>query len=254
MPNGPVRHIQEKNTMKCTIFGILCTAALISGPVAGRALASQATTTAKTGSGALEDRIEQRIHADSSLKRHDVKVAVNDGVVTLTGTVETAAQRDRAGRLAKVTGITRVDNQIVVDKSARGTSGALDRAAEKTKEGTGKAIDKTREGADKAIDKSKAGIDKSKEGVATGADKSASGVRKAGSELADAFVLASVKTRLFGEAVLKGSDINVDSDKHVVTLKGTVPNEAAHARALEIAQKTDGVDRVVDRLTIGPKK
>jgi len=181
-------------------------------------------------------------------------VAVNDGVVTLTGTVETAAQRDRAGRLAKVTGITRVDNQIAVDKSARGTSGALDRAAEKTKEGTGKAIDKTREGADKAIDKSKAGVDKSKEGVATGAEKSASGVRKAGSELADAFVLASVKTRLFGEAVLKGSDIDVDCDKHVVTLKGTVPTEAAHARALEIAQKTDGVDRVVDRLTIGPKK
>ena len=233
--------------MKRALFSVVCAGVLVVGPVAGRALASQATTTAKPGSGTVEDRIERRIHADSTLKRHDVKVAVSGDVVTLTGTVATAAERDRATRLAKVPGVTRVDNQIVVDRSARGTTGAIDRAAEKTKEGTSKAIDKSKEGAEKAVEKSK-------EGTATGLSKTGEGVKKAGSAITDAFILASVKTRLFGEDVLKGSDINVDSDNHVVTLRGTVPSDAARARAIELARKAEGVDRVVDRLTIGPKK
>jgi hyperosmotically inducible protein len=233
--------------MKRALFSVVCAGVLVVGPVAGRVLASQATTTTKAGSGSVEDRIERRIHADSTLKRHDVKVSVSGDVVTLTGTVATDAQRDRAARLAKVQGITRVDNQLVVDRSASGTTGTLNKAAEKTKEGTAKAVDKTKEGVEKAVEKSK-------EGTSTGLSKAVEGVRKAGSGITDAFILASVKTRLFGEDVLKGSDINVDCDSHVVTLRGTVPSDAARARAVELARKTDGVDRVVDRLTIGPKK
>jgi osmotically-inducible protein OsmY len=151
-----------------------------------------------------------------------------------------------------VKGVARVDNQIVVDESAIG------KAAEKTKAATNKAIDKTQEGTEKAVDKTKAGLakgaEKSKAGAATAAEKTGQGVQKAGNELADAFILASVKTRLFGNDALKGSDINVDCDAHVVTLNGTVPTEAARAEAIAMAQKTAGVNRVVDRLTIGPKK
>jgi osmotically-inducible protein OsmY len=40
----------------------------------------------------------------------------------------------------------------------------------------------------------------------------------------------------------------------VVTLKGTVPSAAAKARAIEQAKEVEGVHRVVDQLTIGPKK
>jgi hyperosmotically inducible protein len=231
--------------MKRTLFSALCVAVVMSGPAAGRAVASQGTE-AKAGSSA-EDRIEHRIHDDAMLKKHDIKVSVSGDVVTLTGKVATTAERNRAARLAHVKGIARVDNQIAVDSAARATSGTLERAAEKTKEGTLKAIDKTKEGAEKAADKTK-------EGSVKAVEKTGQGVRKAGSELADAFVLASVKSRLFGEDVLKGSDINVDCDAHVVTLKGTVQSEAARARAIELARKTDGVDRVVDHLTVGPKK
>ena len=233
--------------MKRALFSVACAGLLVVGPVSGRVLASQAATTAKAGSDTVEDRIERRIHNDSTLKRYDVKVSVSGDIVTLTGTVASAAERDRATRLAKVQGITRVDNQVVVDRSARGTTGAIDKAAEKTKEGTSKAIDKSKEGAEKAVEKSK-------EGTATGLSKTGEGVKKAGSAITDAFILASVKTRLFGEDVLKGSDINVDCDHHVVTLRGTVPSDAARARAIELTRKADGVDRVVDRLTIGPKK
>jgi hyperosmotically inducible protein len=235
--------------MKRTLFTVVCTAVLMIVPVAGRAAAPQ-NSAATPGSSVTRDEIGRRIQADSALKGQDVTVSVSDGVATLTGTVATTEQRDRAGVLANVKGITRVVNQIVVNSAAvavRSTKGAVEKAADKTKAGAAKAIDKTKEGLKK-------GSEKSKEGVALAADKTSQGVRKTGSEVADALVLASVKTRLFGDDALKGSDINVDSAAHVVTLRGTVPTEAARARAVELARKSEGVDRVVDRLTIGPKK
>ena len=73
-------------------------------------------------------------------------------------------------------------------------------------------------------------------------------------ETSDAYILSRVKTRFVGVDVLKGSDINVDCDKHVVTLKGTVPSEAGRARAIDIAKRTEGVREVVDHLTIAPKR
>jgi osmotically-inducible protein OsmY len=57
-----------------------------------------------------------------------------------------------------------------------------------------------------------------------------------------------------GEDALEGSDINVDTNDHVVTLKGTVASGAGRSRAVAIAKATKGVTRVVDELTISPKK
>ena len=230
--------------MKQTFLTIACAAVLVGPTFATVARAAVPTAAALTED--LEDRIERRIHDDSTLSRMDIKVSVSGDVVKLTGTVATIAERTRAAELAKISGVSRVDNQLVVDPD-HATSRKIDRAAEKTKSGADKAVDKTKEGVEK-------GVDKSKEGIATGAEKSASGLRKAANEVTDAFILTSVKTRLFGDDALKGSDINVDCDARVVTLKGTVPSEAARRRAIELAQKTDGVDRIVDRLTIGPKK
>jgi hyperosmotically inducible protein len=69
----------------------------------------------------------------------------------------------------------------------------------------------------------------------------------------DAWITARVHERFVTEDLLKGSDINVDTDKHVVTLKGTVMASAGRTRAARIALRTEGVHRVVNRLTIGPK-
>jgi osmotically-inducible protein OsmY len=46
----------------------------------------------------------------------------------------------------------------------------------------------------------------------------------------------------------------VDTSKRVVTLKGTVVGRAGRTKAGNIARRTEGVRRVVNRLTIGPKK
>ena len=68
------------------------------------------------------------------------------------------------------------------------------------------------------------------------------------------WIKTRVKSKFIDEDVLKGSDITVDVNDHVVTLSGTVPSAAGRLRAIEEAKKVEGVHNVIDKLTIGPKK
>ena len=231
--------------MKAVFGSVVVAAVLVAAPVPTQAAAPQApsTTTSKAPDATLGAKIDKRIH-DSSLKKFDIKVMVNDGVATLTGTVGTEADRRRAAQLATVDGVSRVDNQIIVDlnagTAAKGTTGKaesnIDKGAEKTKKGVDKAIDKTKEGAGTAWDKSK------------------EGASKAGEAITDTYIKTRVHSKFLDEDLLKGSDITVDVNEHVVTLTGTVPTAAGRARAIEEAKKVEGVHQVIDRMTIGPKK
>jgi hyperosmotically inducible protein len=174
----------------------------------------------------LTSRIEKRLKADAVLKKFDIDVSVSASVATLTGAVRTEAERTRAARDAKVAGVTRVDNQLKVDKDA------------------GKGLgEKTKAAAETAGEKTKAAAE-------TIGEKTKEGVSKTGEVITDTWITTKVKSQFMGEDALKGSDINVDTDKHIVTLRGTVKSEAGRARATQIAKSTDGVQRVVDRLTI----
>jgi hyperosmotically inducible protein len=84
----------------------------------------------------------------------------------------------------------------------------------------------------------------------TVAERVKGGLNKAGEKITDAWITTKVKWFFMGEDLLKGSDINVDTKDNVVTLKGTVKSQAGRARAIELAQNTDGVKRVIDQLTI----
>jgi osmotically-inducible protein OsmY len=236
--------------MKATIFGLVCGIALVAGPVSAGAASPQAAAV-KPSDHTLTERIETRVHQDAALKNHDVDVSVDNGVATLTGTVATNAQKTRAATLARVKGITRVDNRLVVDAShTTGTKGTVEKSKEvarDAKESAEKVGDKTKEVAKEAGQKTK-------EVAKEAGEKTKEGASKVGSEISDAWILGKVKAQFVGEDVMKGSDINVDCDKQVVRLRGTVPTAAAKARAIEIANKTDGVKHVIDELTIGAKK
>src|SRR5512143_4002038 len=65
---------------------------------------------AKVDDATLDSRSEARLKKDAALKKDTIDVSVSDGVVTLTGTVRSPGQRTRAGRLARIAGVTRVDN------------------------------------------------------------------------------------------------------------------------------------------------
>jgi osmotically-inducible protein OsmY len=86
------------------------------------------------------------------------------------------------------------------------------------------------------------------------AERSKAGLSKTGAKIDDAWITTKVKWFFIGEDTLKNSDINVDTSDKVVTLKGTVATAAGKARAEALAKQTEGVTRVVNDLTVGPKK
>jgi hyperosmotically inducible protein len=100
--------------------------------------------------------------------------------------------------------------------------------------------------------------DKTKDAVVKGtkiaAEKTKEGLSKTGEVMTDAWITTRVHARFVGEDLLKDSDISVETNKHVVTLTGTVMGRAGRARATSVAKRTEGVHRVVNRLTIGPKR
>jgi len=100
-------------------------------------------------------------------------------------------------------------------------------------------------------------VEKTKDAVVKGTkavgEKTKDGLSKTGEVMTDGWITSHVHERMVGEDLLKDSDINVDTDKHVVTLRGTVMGRAGRDRATRIAVRTEGVHRVVNHLTIGPK-
>jgi osmotically-inducible protein OsmY len=106
-------------------------------------------------------------------------------------------------------------------------------------------------------EKTKDGAEKVKDavvkGVTVAADKTKEGLSKTGEVMTDEWITGRVHARFVDEDLLKGSAISVDTSKHVVTLTGTVTARAGRTRATTVARGTEGVHRVVNRLTIGPK-
>jgi hyperosmotically inducible protein len=227
--------------MKAFLGSVVCAVAM-TGFSAASVGAAVPQGTAAASDKVLDTQIEQRIHSDATLKKHHIDVSVDAGVATLTGTVPTEADRTKATRLATIKGIARVDNKITVDLpgATTGTAGTIKEktkeGAEKTKEGAEKVAEKTKEGAGKVVDKTKEGLSKT------------------GEVITDGWITTRVKSKFVGEDLLKESDINVDTKDHVVTLRGTVMSAAGRARAVEQAKEVEGVHRVIDQLTIGPKK
>lgn len=68
--------------------------------------------------------------------------------------------------------------------------------------------------------------------------------------VSDLTTTASIKSRLLANSEIDGLDINVTTDRDVVTLKGIVNSETHSALAEKIAENTDGVTRVVNQLEV----
>jgi hyperosmotically inducible protein len=233
--------------MKAFIAGAFALAVVAAVPVSMHA-APQQSAAVKPTDQTIDDQVEARIKNDASLKNHTIVVTVDDGVVTLTGTVPTQAESAKAARVANVAGVTRVNNNLIVTKDAKeAVKGTTGRAVEKTKDGAEKVGEKTKDGAEKVGEKTKDGAEKVGE-------KTKEVLSKTGEVITDAWITSRVHSKFLGEDLLKDSDINVDTRDHVVTLRGTVMSQAAKTRALTEAKEVEGVKSVVDHLTVGPKK
>jgi osmotically-inducible protein OsmY len=182
------------------------------------------TAIVRVSDNRLEDRIEDRIERDKRLKQRDIDVDVDDsGVVRLQGSVPTAAERARAERLARVKGVSRVDNEINVERGQ-----------------TRDLVDIDEQGAKRSAEEA--------------GDKIKRSTRELGEEITDSWITTKVKAQFVGEDVLDGNDVRVETEGHVVVLRGTVPSESARERAVEIARTTKGVVRVEDKLVVAKKR
>jgi len=66
----------------------------------------------------------------------------------------------------------------------------------------------------------------------------------------DGWLVMKIHSEFVNEDALAGSNIDVDIKNGMVTLQGTVPNEAARAAAIREAKNNDGVKGVTDQLRI----
>jgi hyperosmotically inducible protein len=68
--------------------------------------------------------------------------------------------------------------------------------------------------------------------------------------MGEAAITAKIKSKMALDDHVKARTINVDTTGTIVTLTGTVKSEAEHQRAVQLAQDTDGITRVVDKLEV----
>jgi hyperosmotically inducible periplasmic protein len=227
------------------LVGIVLVAGLARETSAARQNATSSAVRADDGT--LQSQIAANLKK-SSLAPRDIDVDVKQSVVTLTGKVRSATEKAQAGRLAKVSGVTTVNNRIEIDPKI--DQSRIDAAGEKTKTGVTKGVDATVDAAKKTKTAVQKGVGKAEQGASKAADKTSEAVGKVGDKASDTSVTTRVKAGFSGEKLLQDTAIDVDTTDHVVTLRGTVASDAAKARAGEIARSIDGVTRVVNEIVV----
>jgi hyperosmotically inducible periplasmic protein len=131
------------------------------------------------------------------------------------------------------------DGAAAVDE----TKAAVDRTASDGKSIVEKTVDKTKDIAISTGEKTKE--------IAVGVGSTTKDVvSTTGEVITDGWITTKVSAKFVDESLLKDSNINVDTDNRVVTLKGPVTSDAAKARAAAIARGTEGVASVVNEIVV----
>lgn len=158
----------------------------------------------------LTGKIETLYTFTRPLNPFDIDTQVEDGVVHLTGSVESEVERDLAGELAKsVEGVTEVRNELKVASAASLSSA---RRAEREQ------LARQRTDMRRWVE--------------------------------DASTSAVVKSKLLANQNTKGLDIKVETRNRVVTLSGQVSSAEERQLAELLARNTDNVAEVRNELTV----
>lgn len=246
-------------------------------------MASAATASQEITDARQETQIWTTYALNPYLRALDLKVSVQNGKATLTGTVEEEVNKELAKEIALgVSGITEVDNQIVVKgdytpkPSTEPSYGeriedSSITAAVKSKllwnrhtEGLSAKVE-TRRGrvtlsgtADSAAARDTAGrLAMATRGVVsvnnqlvvdsgkpTVVDSTKSTAKEAKADIADSWITTKVKSTLLYSSNVAGSDIDVSTENGIVTLSGKVSSGAERDLAVELAQNVRGVKSV----------
>lgn len=145
------------------------------------------------------------------LSPFSIDTEVKDGVVNLTGTVESDIDKELAGEIAKgIDGVREVNNDLAVEVGVQKQDGI----AEKGQKG--------------------------------GAESDNNFVRW----VDDATITAIVKSKLLANGEVSGMSIDVETRDNLVTLSGEVESDEARQLAEEIAGNTEDVAEVKNNLRV----
>lgn len=191
---------------------------------------------------ALKVRGSLLYHRNVSLADTDVQVM--NGVVTLTGTAETAAEKALAAQYASdVKGVKSVDNKITVVSRADRERAELDRDRAHARAD----LDRDRARARADIDRERESLDADHDRAMARAEDAG---RTTGEKFDDASITAKVKGSLAMNRSTSAMRTEVTTRNGVVTLRGEVKNSAEKELAGKIAKDISGVRDVNNELTI----
>jgi hyperosmotically inducible periplasmic protein len=207
--------------------------------------------------------------ASAAEKARAARLARGPGVTRVENQIEIDADKAKeAAERALKEKAERLERKAdrLEDKADR-QKDAIDRRTEATQDRLEKKADRMEAGAERAGERAEARAERMGERAEARAERTGDGVERRTNDgkvtatgdrndVIDPLITAKVKTKIVNDESegLEESEINVDTDKDgVVTLRGTVPTEAARQRALHLARNTDGVRKVVDQLKIGAK-
>ena len=160
--------------------------------------------------------MKTKLAADDTVKASEINVDTGKNIVTLNGTVDTQAAKERAVIIARDTkGVAAVVDDVVVDRGVAATSGTTEQ-----------------------------------KGDTAGYDISGK-VETAGEVITDAAITSAVKTKFLADQRVSGLKIDVDTNYGVVVLSGNVKSQAEADRASAIARQSRGVETVINQLQVG---
>jgi hyperosmotically inducible periplasmic protein len=195
------------------------------------AVPAGAQTTRDTGTVVNDAWITTQVYSkffmDPDIKGRNIKVETMSGVVTLTGTVQSGAERNQAVTKAKTTdGVKQVVDKLTLAQ------------AEKPLPSTPQ--DKKSKSASENAEQVKA--------------HAKSVADRVGKEVSDTWITTKVQAMYFLDRDVKGMNIDVTTKAGIVTLTGTVASEATRHKAVADARSIEGVSQVVDKLTVNTAK
>jgi osmotically-inducible protein OsmY len=227
--------------------------------------------------------VQSKYYASPAVKGRDIDVDAENGIVTLTGRVDTEEAKREAVLLAKGTsGVTAVEDHLSVAAAADRT---IARSAQPEAHSPGWVTTKIRAQyyANPALKPWNIDVSTSPSGVVTLSGvvdnttdrmdavkiaRGTEGVTRVDERLrvkgeaaaiagnsdmmpgADSWITAKIQSRFFVDDEVKGRNIDVDTKEGLVTLRGTVGSYSERVQATSIARHTEGVRDVRDEMTI----
>jgi hyperosmotically inducible protein len=222
------------------------------------------------------------------LNPFDIHVEVNNGVVTLSGKVDSGVEEDLAVEIAKgTTGVKEVQDELVVQSEAKAPPNEQTGYSQMVKDLTITAMVKSRllwnrhiEGLYIDVDTNRGVVVLSgriesaiKRDLAVQIAKNTSGVKKVvdrlevtgkkesgleqgpgamiRNEVSDAWITGKVKAVLIASKDAEGADIEVSTRNKVVSLNGTVKNREQEEKVKALVADVIGVADVKSKLTFG---